>query len=108
MLRARRVNVGWGKKGLVSVGVDTIGKYRYIDLENKCCLYLRMATIIEGSQMSEAKSTPSVETSYKQADVRILTDKEFDRITRKLGSIIKGRLSSWTPEDVSHENLLFQ
>ena len=59
--------------------------------------------------MGEAESASTVEKILEQSvPVQTLTDKEFDAITRKLGAIIKGRLSSWTPQDSSHEGLLFE
>lgn len=35
----------------------------------------------------------------------ILTDDEFEDVTRKLSGISRGRLSRWTPDDSSHEEL---
>ncbi len=46
-------------------------------------------------------------SSPVRAELNPLTDQEFERVTSLLGRVVRGRLSSWTPEDTSHEEQLF-
>ena len=55
------------------------------------------------------QSSEQVQLAFKSVvEKKVLTDKNFDVMARKLELIIKGRLDSWTPEESSHEALLFE